>query len=216
MTGRPFLSVVIPTRERHETLGFAIETALMDPLTDLEVVVCDNFSSAETAAVVARVSDPRLKYVRTDRRLSMCDNWEFALGHATGDYVTYIGDDDAVMPGALTRLKALHAKCPAAVYKWPTHIYTWPMDGSSAQVSHVAAEGAAVPLDIRAAARRMMRMGGWKHYEIPCMYHSAVSARFRMRSGSGRGGSSIRLSPTCSSPPPFPHSRTQPCRRASR
>ena len=116
----PFLSLVIQTRQRHETLGYAIETALMDPMPELEVIVSDNFSSRETAEVVRSFSDSRLKYVRTDRRLSMCDNWEFALGHATGDYIIYIGDDDAVMPGALSRLKDLHSSHPAAVYKWPT------------------------------------------------------------------------------------------------
>ncbi len=58
---RPFLSLVIPTRERHETLAYAIETALMDPMADLEVIVSDNLSSQQTADVVRAVTDPRLK-----------------------------------------------------------------------------------------------------------------------------------------------------------
>jgi glycosyltransferase involved in cell wall biosynthesis len=74
----PFLSIVIPTRERSATLKFTLKTALDQTDGDYEIVVSDNFSQDETERVVLEFQDPRIKYVNTGRRLSMSDNYEFA------------------------------------------------------------------------------------------------------------------------------------------
>ena len=95
---KPFISVIIPTRERADTLLFAIKTAFDQNSDDYEVIVSDNFSQDNTKEVVESFSDPRLVYVNSGRRLSMCDNYEFGLEHARGEYIIFIGDDDAIMP----------------------------------------------------------------------------------------------------------------------
>jgi glycosyltransferase involved in cell wall biosynthesis len=61
----------------------------------------DNFSTPETAEVVASFNDPRIKYYRATERLSMSDNWELGLSYATGEYIFVLGDDDALMPDGL-------------------------------------------------------------------------------------------------------------------
>src|SRR5262249_18302130 len=49
---KPLFSVVIPTRERAETLTYALRTCLEQDFDDYEVVVCDNCSSPATRAVI--------------------------------------------------------------------------------------------------------------------------------------------------------------------
>lgn len=119
-------SICIPTRERHVTLRSAIETALAQTYGEFELIIQDNFSSPETRAVVDSFSDPRIRYFRSERRLPMHDNWEEALSHATGDYILFIGDDDAVMPDCLERADALIAKMDPDVLAWTNHLYYWP------------------------------------------------------------------------------------------
>ena len=42
MTGKPFFSVVIPTRNRASLLRYALQTALDQDFDDYEIVVSDN------------------------------------------------------------------------------------------------------------------------------------------------------------------------------
>lgn len=185
---RPLLSLIVPTRERARTLAFTLATSLDQASRDFEVVVSDNASEDGTGDLVGRIDDPRIRYLNTGRRLSMCDNYEFALENARGDYVIIIGDDDAVMPGALDFLLARLRPLPEpTIHMWPLHIYDWPSGDRPARLAFLARERAETVLDLRKRARRVMGLGGWKYYELPSPYHSAVPvhilASIRTRTG---------------------------------
>lgn len=127
MARRPRFSIVIPTRERAETLTVTLATCLAQDFDDFEVVVCDNASSPATRKVVEDVASPRVVYHRSDRPLAMSDNWDLAVSLATGEYVTVVGDDDALMPHALRELDRIideHTE-PDAVH-WHRGVYGWP------------------------------------------------------------------------------------------
>ncbi len=175
--GNPLLSVIIPTRERAETLQYALQTALDQKSQNFEVIVSDNFSQDNTAQVVRSFSDPRIRLINPGRRLSMCDNWDFALLHAAGDYVTFIGDDDAIVPGALDKLEASILTTHCLAYRWPMPAYIWPMDGKPARVVVQPPTTQASEVNLENLARLVVSMGGWKWNQIPCMYYSAVAKR---------------------------------------
>ena len=175
--GNPLLSVIIPTRERAETLQYTLRTALDQSSQNFEVIVSDNFSQDNTAEVVRSLSDPRIRLINPGRRLSMCDNWDFALLHAAGNYVMFIGDDDAVIPGALDKLEASIQTTHCLAYCWPRPTYVWPMDGKPARVSHLPPTTQASEINLENLARVVVSMAGWRWSLIPCMYHSAVAKR---------------------------------------
>ncbi len=126
MTDSPLITCVIPTRERCDTLGATIRTCIMQDYDNMEIIISDNFSQDETKKVVESFDDKRIIYVNTGRRLSMSHNWEFALSYVTGDYVTFLGDDDALLPGALKELAKIisETKCEAISWRWAS--YYWP------------------------------------------------------------------------------------------
>jgi len=97
------VSIVMPTRNRARLLRFALDSALKQTYEDIGVVVSDNFSSSETREVVDSFQSPKIRYARTDQALSMPDSWEFALHHASGDYITYLTDDSYLLPDAISR-----------------------------------------------------------------------------------------------------------------
>jgi hypothetical protein len=68
-----------------------------------------------------------VRYVRSDRLLAMSANWELAVGEARGEYITVVGDDDALMPYALRELHRLieEYERPGAV-RWSRAVWTWP------------------------------------------------------------------------------------------
>lgn len=173
--GNPLLSVIIPTRERAETLQYTLRAALDQTSKNFEVIVSDNFSQDNTAQVVGSISDPRMRLINPGRRLSMCDNWDFALLQAAGDYVMFIGDDDAVIPGALDKLEVSIRAKPCLAYRWPRPAYIWPMDGKPARVAELPPTTEASEINLESLARVVVSMGGWRYPLIPCMYHSAVA-----------------------------------------
>lgn len=174
-TAGPLLSVIIPTRERADTLAYTLATALNQTSRDFEVLVSDNASVDATADVVRSATDPRVRYVHTGQRLSMCDNYEFALKHSKGRYVVIVGDDDAVIPGAIDYLLGrLARRTEPAIHMWPLHVYDWPVGSRKARVSYLAPQGVERAVCLKDKARWVVRMGGWKYYELPSPYHCAI------------------------------------------
>ena len=112
-------SILIPTRERLELLRHAVESVRLQDYSDWEVIVSDNASSQDVAGYVASLADERVRYARTEKLIPVTDNWNLALERSSGDYIIMLGDDDALLPGCLTKARGL-------VERWdsPDAIYT--------------------------------------------------------------------------------------------
>ena len=120
-------TVVIPTRERSDTLEHALHTCVIQDYDDLEILVSDNFSQDRTREVVESYKDPRIRYINTGRRLSMTDNFEFALSHVPSKgYVIYIGDDDGLLSDGIRGINAVIAGQRTQVLRWDSPYYWWP------------------------------------------------------------------------------------------
>src|SRR5262249_57858095 len=97
----PRFSVVIPTREGAHTLKYTLQTCLVQDFDNYEIVVCDNHGSPATRELIDALASPRIKYIRSDRPLSMSSNWELAVSRATGEYVTVLGGVNGLLPHVL-------------------------------------------------------------------------------------------------------------------
>lgn len=119
-------TVVIPTRERCDTLESALKTCSTQDYDNLEIIVSDNFSQDRTKEVVQSFRDDRIRYINTGKRLSMSGNWEFALSHVNGGYVMYIGDDDGLLPDAIKNINRIIQDTKCEALAWSTVDYQWP------------------------------------------------------------------------------------------
>lgn len=122
---RPRFSIVIPTRERAATLAYAMQSVLFQGFDDYELIVQDNCSSPETWEVVRQFRTPKVKYQRSPRVLPMAANWEAALDLCEGEYVFYMGDDDALMPDGMRLASDIFALAPLEVLTWQKYTYWW-------------------------------------------------------------------------------------------
>jgi glycosyltransferase involved in cell wall biosynthesis len=122
----PRFSVVIPTRDRLDTLVHALATCLDQEFDDYEVLVCDNAASRTADGVVGSFESDRLRYKRTPRPLAMTDSWEFGVSEARGEYIFVVGDDDGLMPYALRELDGLITRLGSKAVRWEAAFYTWP------------------------------------------------------------------------------------------
>ena len=104
----PRYSVLLPTRNGAALLEGCLRSVLDQDYEDFELVVSDNASEDETPEILARyASDPRIRLLRQERALGVTDNWNAALSASSGERITLLGDDDALLPGYFQRADAL-------------------------------------------------------------------------------------------------------------
>ncbi|WP_049985880.1 glycosyltransferase family 2 protein [Halobellus rufus] len=90
----PTVSVIIPTYNRAADLPRAIDSALGQTLSDLEVIVVDDASTDDTESVVTSYDDSRVSYLahETNRGGSAARNT--GIDAATGEYIALLDSDD--------------------------------------------------------------------------------------------------------------------------
>ena len=103
----PCVSVCIPTFQGAATLGFAIQSVLEQSYADFELIVVDDNSPDDTAATVARFSDPRVSYHRNPINLGPEGNWNRCISLARGTYFKLLPHDDVLHPECLARQVAV-------------------------------------------------------------------------------------------------------------
>ena len=114
----PEISVLMPTYNYASYIGEAIESVLAQDFEDFELLICDDCSGDDTAAVVKPFCDrdERIRFTANSANLGMVANWNHCLAEARGAYVKFLfGDDKLSDPRALTKLVALLRNHPAAI-----------------------------------------------------------------------------------------------------
>jgi glycosyltransferase involved in cell wall biosynthesis len=112
----PLVTAVVTTRDRADLLPRAIDSVLAQTYPCIEVIVVDDGSHDRTRRVVdGYQSNPRVKYLRhaTSRGGSAARNT--GIGHAGGNYVAFLDDDDTWEPDKTVRQLAVHADCELSI-----------------------------------------------------------------------------------------------------
>jgi len=106
------LSFCIPTYNRADCIVDTLNSILVQATDSIEIVVCDNASTDNTATVIKEFQNkfPRLTYFRWDTNVGADRNFLKVIELATGDYCWFMSSDDIVEPNGLnTVLGALQA-----------------------------------------------------------------------------------------------------------
>ena len=114
---RPDVSVVIPTRDRHEILRRTLEGALAQEGVDLEVIVVDDGSRDGTAERLAGLDEPRLRIVRNETSRGVGAARNIGIREARGEWLAFLDDDDLWSPQKLkTQIDTARAGGAAVAY----------------------------------------------------------------------------------------------------
>ncbi|MBL0237300.1 MAG: glycosyltransferase family 2 protein [Saprospiraceae bacterium] len=119
-------TIIIPTKDRCETLYWAIKSCLQNNYPNFFIIVSDNASSDKTEEVVRGFGDQRISYLRTPTRLSMTSNWEFALSHVVDGFVSILGDDDGFLPNSFKDINEMLQQYNLKAISWSQSFYRWP------------------------------------------------------------------------------------------
>lgn len=179
----PILSIVIPTHERFRYARHTVD-AILRMSDEIEVVVSD--TSAEDAWRDAGLygSSNRLKIVCPPTGISVVDNFNIALGHATGDFVCFIGDDDLVTPdvvkiaywAASNSIDAIRLTFPVLFY-WQDYAHKSLHEAYAGTVWASEYTASARPLDTDQSLKNAMAQLGRGVFDMPRAYCGIVARR---------------------------------------
>src|SRR3954453_13440269 len=101
----PRVTVCIPTYDRPEWLGAAIESVLAQTSQDFRLEINDDATPGPAVRDVAEryTRDPRVELVAHERTAGIVGNFTRSLLGARTDYVLQLGDDDEMHPDLLAR-----------------------------------------------------------------------------------------------------------------
>lgn len=97
MALEPLVTIAIPTYNRADTyFPHALQSALRQTYSNLEIMVSDNCSTDRTRELVTSIDDRRLRYVRHESNIGQKNNYKFCFYHAKGRYCLLLHDDDMI------------------------------------------------------------------------------------------------------------------------
>ena len=168
------LSVIVPTRNRPTTLAATLKTIIGEDILKLEIIVVDNSTNDETYRLVEELSDTRVVYLPPVGELSMSENWERGLQKSTGDYLTFLGDDDGVTSGALSFVSTLIERFSPEALVWQKSEYFWPDASENAGNLYFAEEDFICEIVNASHSLRQVRNFKRSYNSIICPYNSFV------------------------------------------
>lgn len=198
----PLITIVMPSHNRQQYAAIAVRK-IVEILPNAQIVVSDTSAEEGLEAMLPPAAgNGSVEYLRPDRPMDVVTHFEFALEHARGRYVMFLGDDDCIGPG----LKdiAHWAECNdvdavlsygarfIANYFWPGIQSRYYGSGYESRLFVHPFTGKARRLDPPAALREVLRDPGRGLGSMPRIYHGLVSRtlieKVRERFGALFGG----------------------------
>jgi glycosyltransferase involved in cell wall biosynthesis len=102
-SGRPEVSVVVPTHDRRRLLLQTLGSILHQRGVDFEVLVVDDGSRDGTAELVAELGDGRVRVLRNDTPQGVAAARNRGIAEAAGEWLGLCDDDDLWAPDKLAR-----------------------------------------------------------------------------------------------------------------
>jgi glycosyltransferase involved in cell wall biosynthesis len=107
---KPLVSVVVPAYNRSDTIGSTLDTITSQTGWPFEIIVIDDGSSDDTAAIARRHAPQARVIVQPNQRRSAARNNGAKL--ANGEFLYFFDSDDLMEPDAIARLAGCLASHP--------------------------------------------------------------------------------------------------------
>src|SRR5947209_19715953 len=101
-TKPPLVSVIMPTYNREQFVGTAIQSVLDQTFTDFELIIVNDGSTDATEKVIGGFKDERLIYInQKNHGISHASNT--GMLRSRGRYIAFFADDDICYSNRLER-----------------------------------------------------------------------------------------------------------------
>jgi glycosyltransferase involved in cell wall biosynthesis len=107
VSSTPLVSVCMPAYNASRWIREALESAVTQTYTNLEIIVADNASRDDTVAVAASIGDPRIRIERATRTIGAAANHNRVIAESRGEFVKLLHGDDLLLPECVERMVEL-------------------------------------------------------------------------------------------------------------
>ena len=98
------VSIVLPTYNGSKYIRQSIRSCLAQSYRNFELIVVDDGSRENIAAIVAEFDDSRIRYVRHEKNKGLPETLNTGFRQATGALLTWTSDDNYYAPDAIERM----------------------------------------------------------------------------------------------------------------
>ena len=183
----PLLSIIIPTKNRYETLIPVLECTLNYLSSNkYEIIIQDN---SEDNSVIQNYlhlnKDSRLKYFYHMESLSITENSNRAIENSSGEYAVFIGDDDLVSP-YIIEITEYIAEQNIDCLIYPPAYYWWSSVNFTVKSYYRRKNAFWLPNNINFELQKknaskelvnVLKNGGGSLYSLPRFYHGLVKRK---------------------------------------
>ena len=181
---KPFLSILIPTKDRYITLIPVIKGLIRDFKTlNVEFVIQDNTkNSKEIEDVLDELKDDRIKYFHNSSSMPITKNCDLAIKNSKAEYLIMIGDDDYVLPTIMesvqwmreNEIDCLNSK--TATYYWSnlSFKYQTSISNTSSLILDMPFLKKYTLLNPINELTKVIKSGGVDFANLPRLYHGIV------------------------------------------
>ena len=101
----PKVSVIVPVYNQAPFIRETVDSALSQDYDPIELILSDDGSNDGTTDILKDYasSDQRVKLVASERNTGIAGAFNRALDAHTGEYIAWLGGDDLMLPGKLSR-----------------------------------------------------------------------------------------------------------------
>lgn len=179
----PLLSIVVPSKNRHNYLKFLVEYFNSIQSDKLELIIHDNSdkeSDNNFGSHIHSLCNSRIKYFYSQDDLSVIDNCNIALSKAIGKYVTMIGDDDIFSKHIVEYIEKYKEENIDAIlpikssYVWPDvnpRLYKNKLSGWYSVKSFNYKK---TRINVNKELENVLNLGGVKILNLPRIYHGII------------------------------------------
>ncbi|WP_449417179.1 glycosyltransferase [Phormidium nigroviride] len=106
---QPLVSICIPTYNGETFIAEAIDSALNQTYSNIEVILSDDGSSDSTVAIAQSFQTKTAVDFRIvlHRNYGLAQNWNFCISQAKGEYIKFLFHDDLLEPDCIQKMVAL-------------------------------------------------------------------------------------------------------------
>lgn len=198
----PLVTIVIPTHNRQEYAAAAARK-IVEVMPDAQLVISDTSADDTLGRLLPSArAGGTVEYLRPGRAMDVVSHFEFALQHARGRYIMFLGDDDCIGPGLMQVAEWAERNQVDAVMSYGAKFianYFWPGirsqyygTGYASRMFVSPFSGNASKLDPALSLREVLRDPGRGLGSMPRIYHGLVSRelidKVRARFGTLFGG----------------------------
>ena len=111
---RPLVSICIPTYNGAAFIGEAIQSAIAQTYSNIELIISDDGSTDETVAIAQSFQSQTSVDFRIvlHRNYGLSQNWNFCISQAKGQYIKFLFQDDLLAPECIEKMVAVAQQNP--------------------------------------------------------------------------------------------------------